>query len=62
MIFADVLFTSRSSFSYKPALICKGIKVSPKNFWHRYPKNDKNWILANSKGKLIGYNNKIIIK
>ena len=24
------------------------------------PKNDKNWILANSKGKLIGHNNKIM--
>jgi len=45
-IYADLLITSKSSFSYKAALISKGIKVSPKNFWHGYPKNDRKWILT----------------
>jgi len=44
-IYADLLITSKSSFSYKAALISNGIKVSPKKFWHSYPKNDKKWIL-----------------
>ena len=44
-VYADLLITSKSSFSYKAGLISKGIKVSPKNFWHGYPKNDKKWIL-----------------
>ena len=62
LVYADVLLTSKSSFSYKAALISRGIKISPKNFWHRYPNNDKNWILANSNGKLINSIKKIIIK
>ena len=45
-IYSDLLITCKSSFSYKPALICKGIKVCPKNFWHKYPKG-KDWILLN---------------
>ena len=49
MIFADILITSKSSFSYKPALISKGFKISPKIFWHGYP-DDKNWITANENG------------
>lgn len=51
MVFADLLITSKSSFSYKPALISKGIKVCPEDFWHGYPKNN-NWILANADGAL----------
>ena len=47
-VYADLLITSKSSFSYKAALISKGIKVSPKNFWHGYPKNDKKWYLTNN--------------
>ncbi len=47
-IYADLLITSKSSFSYKAALINKGIKLSPKKFWHKYPKNKKNWILLNN--------------
>jgi hypothetical protein len=45
MVFADLLITSKSSFSYKPALLNNGIKVCPNNFWHGYPKI-KNWILV----------------
>ena len=51
MVFADVLITSKSSFSYKPALLSKGIKVCPDNFWHGYPES-KDWILANEEGNI----------
>jgi hypothetical protein len=51
MVNADLLITSKSSFSYKPALLSNGIKVCPKFFWHEYP-NDDNWILANEDGIL----------
>jgi hypothetical protein len=44
-IYADLLITSKSSFSYKAALINRGIKLCPKQFWHKYPKNNKNWVL-----------------
>jgi hypothetical protein len=49
LIFADILITSKSSFSYKPALICKGIKICPRNFWHGYP-DAKDWILCDNDG------------
>lgn len=49
MVSADLLITSKSSFSYKPALLCNGIKVCPKFFWHGYPKvND--WIMVDNQG------------
>lgn len=51
MVFADLLIISKSSFSYKPALLSKGIKVCPRNFWHGYP-NDCKWIIANEDGSL----------
>ncbi|MDK2977678.1 MAG: hypothetical protein PWP52_392 [Bacteroidales bacterium] len=50
LIYADLLITSKSSFSYKPALLNNGIKVCPRNFWHGYPKT-KDWILADEKGQ-----------
>ena len=50
MVYADVLITSKSSFSYKPALLNKNIKVCPKNFWHSYPDNDSKWILCEKDG------------
>lgn len=57
MCLADVLITSKSSFSYKPALLNNGIKVCPKNFWHEYPKG-KEWIMLNDNGEIIErYNN-----
>lgn len=51
MVFADLLITSKSSFSYKPALLSKGIKVCPRHFWHGYPQGD-NWIIADEDGSL----------
>ena len=41
MIRADVLITSKSSFSYKPALLSDGIRIVPAGFWHGYPENEK---------------------
>ena len=48
-VYADLLITSKSSFSYKPALINNGIKVCPRNFWHGYP-DSKEWILCENDG------------
>lgn len=50
LVFADLLITSKSSFSYKPAIISDGIKVCPGNFWHGYPKDDDKWILCDDNG------------
>ena len=52
MVYADVLITSKSSFSYKPALLNRNIKVCPQNFWHGYP-GTKDWILVDKDGKLL---------
>jgi len=49
MVYADLLITSKSSFSYKPALINNGIKICPKDFWHGYPQRE-DWILADENG------------
>jgi len=49
MVFADVLITSKSSFSYKPALLNRNIKVCPKDFWHGYPQT-KDWIISDENG------------
>lgn len=49
MVKADLLITSKSSFSYKPALLSNGIKVCPKNFWHGYP-DEKDFILVDDAG------------
>lgn len=49
LVFADLLITSKSSFSYKPALMNRGIKLCPRNFWHGYP-NSKDWILCENDG------------
>ena len=50
LIFADLLITSKSSFSYKPALMNNGIKVCPGLFWHGYPQNAPDWILCENDG------------
>ena len=50
MVYADLLITSKSSFSYKPALLSAGIKVCPKEFWHGYPEEDPKWILSDNNG------------
>ncbi len=49
MVHADLLITSKSSFSYKPALLNNGIKICPRDFWHGYPSTN-DWILADEKG------------
>jgi len=49
MIYADILITSKSSFSYKPALLSKGLKLCPSGFWHDYP-NEKDWIVVDECG------------
>ncbi|QJD94403.1 hypothetical protein HH214_00200 [Mucilaginibacter robiniae] len=49
MIHADLLISSKSSFSYKPTLISRGTKVVPGNFWHSYP-DDASYILADDNG------------
>jgi hypothetical protein len=60
LIYADLLITSKSSFSYKPALLNNGIKVCPRDFWHGYP-NEKEWIFADNNGS-IAYNEIIKLK
>lgn len=49
LVYADLLITSKSSFSYKPALLNNGIKICPRNFWHGYP-DSKDWILCDNNG------------
>lgn len=49
LVYADLLITSRSSFSYNPAILNNGIKICPRNFWHDYPKTD-DWILCDNDG------------
>lgn len=44
MVKADILITSKSSFSYKPALLSRGLRICPEHFWHAYP-IEKEWIL-----------------
>ena len=51
MVYADALITSKSSFSYKPALLNKSIKFVPNNFWHGYPKKE-DWIILDEKGNI----------
>jgi len=46
---ADLLITSKSSFSYKPALLNDGIKICPQDFWHGYP-DSESFILADQNG------------
>lgn len=49
LVKADILITSKSSFSYKPALLSYGIKLCPRNFWHGYP-DESDWVLADDDG------------
>lgn len=52
MVFADLLITSKSSFSYKPALLNRhGLKVCPREFWHGYPTRP-DWLLCESDGSI----------
>jgi hypothetical protein len=49
MVYADALITSKSSFSYKPALLNRGIKFCPADFWHGYP-DTEDFILLDENG------------
>jgi hypothetical protein len=49
MVNANLLITSKSSFSYKPALLSNGVKICPQIFWHSYPET-KDFILADDNG------------
>jgi hypothetical protein len=49
MVNADLLISSKSSFSYKPALISEKIKIVPKTFWHQYPPT-ADFILTDNEG------------
>lgn len=49
MVRADILVISKSSFSYKPALLSDGIRICPPDFWHGYP-DDEKWIMASADG------------
>lgn len=51
MVRADILVISKSSFSYKPALLADGIRICPPGFWHGYPENEK-WIVAGEDGSI----------
>lgn len=50
MVRADALIISKSSFSYKPALLSEGIRICPTGFWHGYPDNEK-WIVVDPQKK-----------
>lgn len=41
MSYCDILVCSRSSFSYKSALINKNVIIYPNDFWHSYPKDSR---------------------
>lgn len=51
MVRADILVISKSSFSYKPALLADGVRICPPDFWHGYPEDGK-WIVADEAGRL----------
>jgi hypothetical protein len=53
LVNADLLISSKSSFSYKPALISKGVHICPATFWHDYPP-DAKYILADDSGNFDG--------
>lgn len=55
MVRADILVISKSSFSYKPALLADGIRICPPDFWHGYP-DDEKWIVADGEGRLPDVN------
>lgn len=51
-VFADILITSKSSFSYKAGLLNQKVKMCPANFWHGYPKGH-DWILYDDYGNPV---------
>lgn len=58
---ADLLVISKSSFSYKPALLSRGIVVAPRNFWHGYP-DSPDWLVSEEDGVLSdNYRERLIL-
>ncbi|MCI8672483.1 MAG: hypothetical protein HFI89_03175 [Lachnospiraceae bacterium] len=53
---ADVLIISKSSFSYKPALLSSGVVIAPKCFWHGYPES-KRWIIVDEENPKFYFEN-----
>lgn len=51
MVRSDLLIISKSSFSYKPALLADGIRVCPREFWHGYPEDEK-WMITKEDGSI----------
>ncbi|MFT4015910.1 MAG: hypothetical protein QM668_03020 [Agriterribacter sp.] len=51
MVHSDALITSKSSFSYKAALLNRGLKICPKNFWHGYP-DTGDFVIAEEDGSI----------
>ena len=49
---ADILIISKSSFSYKPALLSSGVIIAPEQFWHGYPESDR-WIVVDEENPRI---------
>ena len=62
MVRADVLLTSKSSFSYKPALLSDGIKLCPAHFWHGYPKEESFFAVDEEKGLNSGQTEKLRVQ
>lgn len=50
---ADILIISKSSFSYKPALLSDGIIIAPKHFWHGYPPLER-WVIVDEERIELG--------
>lgn len=51
MVSADILVTSKSSFSYVAGFFSLGTVISPKDFWHEYPEKE-SWYQADIEGKI----------
>jgi hypothetical protein len=54
MVFADALITSRSGFSFFPALLSHNTKFFPQEFWHSYPCADNCIVLDETGSRLAG--------
>ena len=57
---ADILVSAKSSFSYKPALLSEGLKLSPADFWHGVPDTPDFVLMDNTGAPLEGQTDKIL--
>lgn len=51
LIYADLLITSKSSFSYSAAVLSNGVIVGIPDYWQDYPQAD-NWFVPTTEGEL----------